>query len=191
MTGRTHDLAAFTALTVVVATQPMPQMSLATAVVALGANMLGGLVPDLDKSTSDLWNHIPAGSIIGSLIEPLMGCHRLISHSILGMVIIGFLIRQGLTVVNRVLLVDMNIVWWAVIIGYFSHLVTDTLTKEGVPWLFPIPVRIGFPPMKMLRLTTNGMLEKGLVFPGLILLNGYLIYQNYGKFLEFVKHLAR
>ena len=55
--------------------------------------------------------------------------------------------------------------------GFVSHLIMDTFTKEGVPWLFPIPIRFGIPPFSFLRLKTGGMLEKTFVFPGLILLN--------------------
>jgi hypothetical protein len=44
MTGRTHDLAAFTALTFVVATTVIPKISLATAMIAFGANMIGGYI---------------------------------------------------------------------------------------------------------------------------------------------------
>lgn len=52
MTGRTHDLAAFTALTIAIATTPIPHMSLATAIVAFSANMIGGLAPDIDQPTA-------------------------------------------------------------------------------------------------------------------------------------------
>jgi hypothetical protein len=62
----------------------------------------------------------------------------------------------------------------------------DTITKEGVPWLFPIPVRMGLPPFKLLRVTTGSFVETLGVFPGLLLVNGYLIYMHYGKFLEFI-----
>ncbi len=46
MTGRTHDLAAFTAMGVVVVSNPLPQITLATALVALIANMIGGIAPE-------------------------------------------------------------------------------------------------------------------------------------------------
>ncbi len=86
---------------------------------------------------------------------------------------------------KKVLLVDMDIVWWAFMIGFLSHLVMDTLTKEGVPWLFPIPIHFGFPPLRFLRLTTGGFVEKSIVFPGLILLTAYVVFVYYGKYLLF------
>jgi inner membrane protein len=188
MTGRTHDLAAITALTAYIAYQPLLTMSLATGVVAMAANLLGGVAPDLDQPTAGLWNKIPAGSIFGRILHPLLGSHRLISHSIVGIFMVGWLMNLLLGYTHNFLLVDENIVWYAFMIGYISHLVMDTFTREGVPWLFPIPIRFGIPPFKFLRLTTGGILEKSLVYPGLMIFNGYLFYHNYRKFIDFVTH---
>ncbi len=191
MTGRTHDLAAFTSLSFIIATTPLTQISLATAAVALSANFIGGLAPDIDQTTADLWHRIPLGSVFGRLVSPLLGGHRFISHSIAGIFLFGFLTRYFLTAISGVLLVDMNIVWFSFMVGYISHLVMDTFTKEGVPWLFPIPVKFGIPPFKALRIKTGGLIEKAVVFPGLLLLNVYLYYTFYGRYLDFVKHYIR
>lgn len=184
MTGRTHDLAAFTALSLVIATQPVHSVTLGTALVAFSANMIGGLAPDIDQSTAGFWKKLRAGTLISRLISPLFGGHRYISHSILGIVLFGFLAYWILNLARSFLLVDMTLVWWSFMIGYVSHLVMDSTTKEGVPWLFPIPWRLGFPPLSSLRLKTGGMIEKSLIFPGLLILNIYLIYQNYEHFLD-------
>jgi membrane-bound metal-dependent hydrolase YbcI (DUF457 family) len=186
MTARTHDLAAFTSLMAVVTLWPMPNMSLATAMVALGANFIGGLFPDLDNSTADVWEQVRGGHLIGKVIPPLLGGHRYITHSLVGLALIGWLVQKLLNVVGNVVLVDMHIVWWAFMIGMVSHLIVDTITKEGVMWLFPIPWRIGFLPWKSLRLTTGGILEKSIVFPGLVLINGYLIWQHYPTLLNLI-----
>jgi inner membrane protein len=187
MTGRTHDLTAFTALNLAFLYLPLTPMSLATAVVSLGAGLLGGLAPDLDQSTATLWYRLPAGSIIGRLISPILGSHRMISHSLLGVYLAGWLMKVFLNGISNILLVDMNIVWASFMIGLLSHLLVDMLSREGVPWLFPIPLNIGFPPFRFMRLKTGGIMEKSFIFPGLMLLNGYLIYENYGKYLEFIK----
>lgn len=191
MTGRTHDLVAFAALVAVLTTQEIPEMTLATAVVAFGATMIGGLAPDLDEPTANLWKKFPAGSIIGQIVRPLLGGHRLISHSLLGVFAIGYLVKFLLGKIGTVLIVDMNIVWWGFMIGYLSHLIIDTITKEGVPWFFPIPWRIGFPPFRSLRVTTDSVIERGIVFPGLMLAVGYMIYQNYGKLLFLLTNLKK
>ncbi len=188
MTGRTHDLAAFAALSYVVATQDIPQMTLATGIVALSANLIGGLAPDVDQPTAALWNRLPVGNIIGRVVHPLLGGHRFISHSILGIILFGIVLKFFLQAISSVLIVDMNVVWWAFMIGYVSHLIMDTLTRDGVPWLFPIPVRFGIPPLKALRLKTGGMMEKTIIFPGLMILTGYMYYVNYGRFLDILKH---
>lgn len=191
MIGRTHDLAAFTALTYIVVIQPLQQMTLATLIVAFSSNMIGGLAPDLDKPTADLWGRLPAGSVIGRLISPILGGHRFISHSIIGIVLFGFGVQYLLNLINSVLLVDMSLVFWSFMIGFVSHLVADSFTKDGVPWLFPIPVRFGFPPFKFLRIKTGGLLESAVVFPGLIILNVYFYYSNYSKFLDFLRHYIK
>lgn len=188
MTGRTHDLAAFTALTYVARNHGTQDMTLATMIVAFSANLIGGLAPDIDQPTADLWNRIPAGSVIGRIICPVLGGHRLISHSLVGIVVFGVVTKYLLNIMHTVLLVDMNIVWWAFMIGFISHLLMDTITREGVPWLFPIPLHLGIPPLKALRMKTGGLLENSVVFPGLIVLNAYLYYHNYHKILDFLRH---
>lgn len=191
MTGRTHDLAAFTAMTVVLVTQPIPQMTLATALVAFSANMIGGLAPDIDQPTAALWNRMRGGSIIGRLIKPFLGGHRYISHSLIGIALFGFVSKIILETMSTILLVDMQIVWWAFMIGYVSHLIMDTFTTEGVPWLFPIPIKFGIPPFRFSRMKTGGVVEKSFVFPGLLIANAYLVYAHYQKILDFITNLKR
>lgn len=186
MTGRTHDLAAFTALSYIALTQPIQHLSLATAIVAFTANMIGGLTPDIDQPTAKLWHEIPAGSVFGKILSPLFGGHRFISHSIVGAILFGFLSYWALQLASHTLLVNMTIVWWSFMIGYLSHLVMDTITHEGVPWLFPLPWKIGFPPIKVLRVKTGGVVEKAIIFPGLVLLTIYMYYLNYSKVLLFL-----
>lgn len=191
MTGRTHDLAGFTALSYIVAIQPLQEVSLATGLVALSANFIGALAPDIDQTTAELWGRIRGGSIISRLISPLLGGHRFISHSILGILLFGFVTQKILDMGKNVILVDMNIVWWAFMIGFISHLIMDTLTRDGVPWLFPIPIKFGLPPFKALRIKTGGMIEKSIIFPGLIMVNFYIFYTNYPKFLDLFRHYIK
>lgn len=187
MTGRTHDLAAFTALNYVFISFPLTQISLATAVVAIGANFIGGLAPDLDHVTSSLWQNVRGGSIIGRIIAPILGSHRMISHSILGIAIFGYTIRWFLNAISGVLIVDMNIVWWSFMIGILSHLASDLITRDGAPLFFPVPINVGIPPFRFLRIKSGGIVEKSFVFPGLMLFNGWLIYTNYSKYLDFLR----
>ena len=187
MTGRTHDMAAFTVLNLVVASQTMPNMTLATAFVAFSANMIGGLAPDLDQSTGALWRRVRLGSLAAKFLAPLFGGHRNISHSILGIFVLGFLARVIMTAISQVLIVDMDIVWNAFMLGLVSHLFMDLLTLDGIPLLFPIKWEFGFPPVRFFRIKTGGLFEKGLVFPGLLLLNMYIFYLYHPAILSFLR----
>lgn len=187
MTGRTHDLAAFTAVNLILTTQALPPISLSTALVSLGACFIGGLAPDIDTATSSFWQKIPAGTFMGRILHPLFRGHRLISHSILGLIIFGLIMKWLLGLASATLLVNMDIVWWAFMIGLISHLIMDSLTQEGVPWLFPIPIRFGFPPLRAFRINTGGLLEKILIFPSLLILNGYLFYSFYQTYINFFR----
>lgn len=189
MTGRTHDLVAFTALSIYVSTQNIPDMSLATAVVAFGANMIGGLAPDIDQSTSSVWQKVRFGRLFSKFISPLFGGHRFISHSILGIILFGFLSDLFLNLISGILLVNMHIVWAAFMIGFISHLASDTFTRDGVPWLFPIPIKFGIPPLRRLRIKTGGIIEKAFVFPGLILINLYLFYAFHEHIIGLLKNI--
>lgn len=193
MTERTHDIAALTALTIALVLTPLTPMTVGTLGVALLANQIGSAVPDLDQPTAEFYREIPAaGSIVGKVLSPLFGGHRFISHSLLGLVLIGWGMKAAIGYIGQFVIIDMDIVWWAFILGYISHLVTDSLTKEGVPWLFPIPLRFGFPPIKALRVKTGKIMETVAVYPAIIALNGYLIYTHYGKFHEFfTKYIMR
>jgi inner membrane protein len=185
MTGRTHDLAAFTSINYLIATSTLLHMSLGTAFVAFSANLIGGLTPDIDQPTADLWHKLPGGTVYSRIITPFLGGHRYISHSVLGIIIFGWLVHWLLQISSHTLIVDSSIVWWSFMIAYISHLVLDTFTKEGVPWLFPIPIKFGVPPFSFLRIKTGGFIEKYLLFPGLLVLNGIILYQHYTKYLAF------
>ena len=185
MTGRTHDLVAFTALNLVFVTMKVvPDMTFATVITALGANMLGGLLPDVDNATSDFWDKIRGGNIIARIVKPFVGKHRMISHSLLGMVLIGFLLDLLVVWLKTFILVDMEVVWWSVMIGVASHLAADGMTKQGIPLLFPLPIDFGFPPFEFMRMTTGKFVEKWIVRTALIAANGYMIYAYYDKYLS-------
>ncbi len=187
MLSRTHDFAALTALNIIFVTQPIPNISLATGLVAIMACFLGGLGPDIDDPTSDFWHNFPVGSFLGELLHPFLGGHRLISHSFLGFLVISFAVKYLLGLASSTFLVNMGVVWIAFVIGYVSHLIMDALTTEGIPLFFPIPIYVGFPPLKILRIKTGGKIEKGLVFPGLLLINIYLFYKFYPTYFNLLK----
>lgn len=188
MKARTHDVAAATALLGAVIVVPdLPVMTLATAVTAFIANQLGGIAPDIDQPTAPFWRNLPIGGIVGRVIGKMLGGHRFITHSIVGMVLVGFLLSMFLAFIQPILpSVQMDIVWWAFMIGMASHLIMDSFTKEGVPWLLPIPIKFGVPPLKRFRITTGKWTENFVAFPLLLLLVGVLCATHYSELWLFL-----
>lgn len=191
--GRTHDLAAITTLAVVVLAQPPRTVTLATAIVAVFANLIGGITPDIDQPTAPFWRNLPIGKYFGRILGAVAGGHRFLTHSLLGLVLFGFGAHWLLIFLQPVMSnVDIGLVWWAFMIGMFSHLVMDSLTKEGVPWLLPLPFKFGFPPIKKFRIVTGKKIENLIVFPGLMVLGAYICFAHYDKLLAILQtHLKQ
>ncbi len=186
MTEHTHDLAGLTLLFIAGLIWTPESITLVTLFVVVIVNQIGSTFPDLDQPTAEFYRELPASSLMGHLFSPLLGGHRHISHSIIGICLYSWLIRLLLNYLGNFFLVDMNLVWYSFILGYISHLIMDSLTKEGVPWFFPIPIRFGFPPFRFLRITTGKFLENFAIYPLLVVMNGYLLYHNYSKVSEFL-----
>jgi len=87
--------------------------------------------------------------------------------------------------------VDIDLVWWAFIIGMISHLVMDTFTKEGVPWLLPLPIKFGIPPLKRLRVTTGKWEEMFVILPMLVGIDLWLFVHYYEQLLTFLRASVR
>lgn len=192
MLARTHDLAAITALGMVVLLQPERTVALSTAIAAVFANLIGGITPDIDQPTAPLWRNLPVGGIIGRMFDRLLGGHRFLTHSILGLGLFGFGVHWLLLFLRPILgSIDVGLVWWAYMLGMASHLVMDTFTKEGVPWLLPIPIKFGIPPLKRLRLTTGKVMETMVIFPGLLIFNALFYAHHYQRLLSLLqRHLT-
>jgi inner membrane protein len=189
MIARTHDLAAVTALGVVFLLMPPSALSLSTAIVAILANLIGGIAPDIDQPTAPLWRNLPVGRYFGRIFGVLLGGHRFLTHSLIGVVLIGFLASALLTFLDPIMgSVNSEIVWWAFMIGMVSHLVMDTFTKEGVPWLLPLPIKFGIPPLKVWRITTDSGVENFIVFPLLLIFNCWFYFQHYGEIIYLLRH---
>lgn len=188
MKARTHDLAAATSLLGVMVFVPqLPVITLSTAVLAVFANQIGGILPDIDQPTAPFWRNLPIGGVIGKVVDKLLGGHRFITHSLLGLVLVGFLSYWLLTFLQPIMPhVTIFIVWLALMIGMLSHLIMDSFTKEGVPWLLPVPVKFGFPPIKSLRVTTGKWTETLIVIPILLGIAGVLITSHYGLLTNFL-----
>lgn len=186
MTARTHDLAAFTALGIVILSQPAQTVTLGTALIALLANQIGGIVPDIDQPTAPFWRNLPIGRIFGKFAGKLLGGHRFLTHSLLGVALFGFLTWLLLNFIHPLMPnVDIQIVWIGFIIGMLSHLIMDSLTEEGVPWLLPIPIKFGFPPIKKWRVVTGKSGEK-MIFLTLLAFDIWFVIVSYQEILNII-----
>lgn len=189
MVGRTHDLAAITGLLAVVLLLPtLPTMTLGTAIVAVIANQLGGIAPDIDQPTAPFWRNLPIGGVVGRMLTKMLGGHRFLTHSLIGLALLGFLTHLLLVFLQPIMpSINIDYVWWAFMIGAISHLVMDTFTKEGVPWLLPIPVKFGIPPLRRMRITTGKWVENFVFVPVLLLILGLMCMLYYSDLLALVQ----
>lgn len=177
MTARTHDVFAFASLLTAVKYFPPTNLKPATVVVALIANIVGALMPDLDQASNRLWDLVPGGNGLGKIVRKLFLSHRTISHSIVGIVIMRLAVAWLVPKLINASFVDTYMVEWAIIIGYVSHIAIDGLTEEGVPLFWPIKYKIGFPPIKSWRIKTGKWVEKLVVFP---LIVAYILWLAFG-----------
>jgi len=190
MTARTHDLAAITALGIVATVQTVRPITVATALLALLFNQVGGIFPDIDQPTAPLWRNLPIGRLFGKAFDKLLGGHRFLTHSLLGVVLTGWLFHWLLHMLNLLIpKMDAHIVWWAFMIGVASHLFMDLFTKEGIPLLLPIPVKFGFPPLKTFRLTTGKLGEK-LIFLALLIFDVWYCSAHYQHLVQIFHHIS-
>lgn len=190
MTGRTHDTAALALLGVAAVTLPPEPMTLSTVIAALLANQIGGIAPDIDHPAAPFWRNLPIGGPVGKIVRKMLGGHRFLTHSLLGvglLTMIGYWLLRFLQPIMPH--VDTTIVLGAFVIGMVSHLLMDTITKEGVPWLLPIPVKFGFPPFERLRFTTGKMTEKLIVLPTLIILIIWLCASHYNQLVSIFQNI--
>lgn len=188
MIARTHDAAALAALTAYVIVQPPGALTVATVLTALLANQIGGIAPDIDQPTAPFWRNLPVGRYFGRVFGALVGGHRFFCHSLLGV---------GAFAVGSLLLldflqpimpdIDAGFVWVAFLIGVVSHLVMDSFTKEGVPWLLPLPFKFGFPPLRRLRITTGKSIELWIILPAILGLTVWLCANHYGQITDVIQ----
>lgn len=191
MTARTHDVAAITALGIAALMYAPESLRLSTLLLAVLANQLGGVTPDIDQPTAPLWRNLPEGHFVGRVFGKLLGGHRFISHSILGFALFAWLSNLLLHFLHPIMPhVDITLVWYSFLIGYATHLVMDTLTKEGVPWLLPVPYKLGLPPLKKFRITTGKWVETLVVFPAFIAFDIWLCASHYESFVALLRHVG-
>ncbi|MCX6726345.1 MAG: metal-dependent hydrolase [Candidatus Shapirobacteria bacterium] len=176
MISRTHEAGAVAALLAIVVYHTPQGLTAQTVIIALIANTIGALLPDIDQASNRLWDLLPGGNFTGKVLRNVFLGHRTLSHSILGILLVYegsvWLISQLFN--NN--FVNVEVIIFALLIGYGSHLFLDGLTEEGLPLLWPIKWKFGFPPWKFLRIKTGHWVENWVVFPLLVVYVLYLVY---------------
>ncbi len=156
--ARSQGTSLFEAPITPLASEPVavPGLPLAMLCAAVGA-----LLPDIDHPRAALANYRVIGIPIlkpAAYVASAVLSHRGASHSL---VFWALLTALGVYFTAPLGLAPLV---WAASIGYGLHLVADTLTKAGVPWLWPIWQQpLGFPPFRSLRFHTGGLIEHLLV----------------------------
>ncbi len=161
------------------------ELTPALATILIFSTLLGASVPDLDTPTGELWQKVPAGSILSRVIHPVfIGGHRHLSHSLIGMGIFYFLFSLVLKMFSHdsVFMIQYSVnALTAFTLGFASHLFADSLTEEGVPLLFPLEYHFGIPPnpFAKMRIKTGQWFENLVVYPLVNLAIIVIIYQRY------------
>lgn len=187
MTARTHDAFAFASLVTVAAYYPPESLNLLTLFAAIVGNNIGALIPDMDSAGNRLWDLLPAGNFLGRIFKRIFYKHRTLSHSLLGFFLTYQILAWALPKFLNPSFIDPTIVLLAIMIGFLSHLLADSLTKEGLPLLFPIRINFGIPPIASLRITTGKWVERYLIFPCVWIYLILFIYYNQGRLVAVIK----
>ena len=195
MVGKSHLLVGLTAGVVLDSIVHLsgPPLTLATSVtLALVVKKsvyyfmigFGSLLPDIDNARSSIGSKL---GWVSKEIQHVAG-HRTIFHSLLGL-LLGSLLAIGLEQLVVYLLVQKgfilpaqfvgasHLVFFAVLFGCIVHIAADGLTEGGVPLLWPIHKRFGFPPNPHWRFRTGDWPEYVIVYSFIILV-GIGIWQS-------------
>jgi inner membrane protein len=150
------------------ATAPTPdQLALKAAFYGIAA--FGALVPDIDNARSTFGKRL---GVVSREIQKHAG-HRTIFHSLLGLGLTGLVVWAGQQGVARALqhfglphtaeALYANVALQALLVGYGLHIVADGLTLGGVPLLWPLHERFGFPPVRAWRFRAGSWVEPVVV----------------------------
>lgn len=190
MTARTHNAFAVASLITVAAFFPPENINVLTLILCLVGTTVGALIPDMDTSGNYLWGLLPQGDILGSYLRRIFYKHRTITHSLLGFFLIFKSLEWLLTKLLNPGFVDPYVILVAIMIGYASHLLSDSLTEEGIPLLFPLHLTFGIPPIKKVRIKTGGWFENLVIFPAIWIYLVWFVNLNKDTFLSIFKKLV-
>lgn len=187
MTARTHDFFALASLLTIGTYFPPSGLNISTTIGSFIGCVIGALIPDMDQSTNRLWDLLPAGDYLGKFLRRIFLGHRTLSHSLVGMFLLYKLLEWILPKFLNSDFISIQIVIYSIMIGFISHMVADSITEEGVPLLFPISFKFGFPPIKSWRIVTGKWFENLVIFPSLAAYLFIFIFYHYTEIINIFK----
>ncbi len=183
MTGTTHQLVALLAAFWILTIYPV-SLGPILAVIAIFAVMIGAVTPDLDHPATNILKRTIGGKLVHRLFTAFSGGHRHFTHGLLGIFAIAFLLHWIIyQFIQPTFHPQAFILLFAFMIGYISHPIADTLTDQGVPWLWPIAWNIKVPPgPEELRVTTESFAET-ILLRGALLIAAFLLLSTHWNVL--------
>ncbi|MDN5375152.1 MAG: inner membrane protein [Thermacetogenium sp.] len=115
--------------------------------VAAGVSGFASLLPDIDSPASILGRTVPVFSWGTKIVVG----HRQVFHSLLAAIAVSYLL-SSISVLQPH--------FWFLFYGYASHLLLDAMNPEGVPLLWPFPIRLSLPLVE-----TGSLLERLVLRP--------------------------
>lgn len=166
MTGKTHQIVGISAGLTYCLASNQPKYDPATFGAVLVFSILGALLPDIDQPTSKLWHYLPFGHTAAKISDPFLD-HRNITHSMLGVVIVGTVFYYLLRLFPSYWGIDSHLVFIVTMISYLFHLFADMFTNEGIPLFFPYHRFFGLPPKPFdgARIASGKWFENLIIFP--------------------------
>lgn len=182
MVAKTHNAIALASLVTIAGMFPPNNLNLTTLVGVIIGNNIGGLIPDMDTSGNYLWGLLPQGHILGKFLRKIFYKHRTITHSLLGTFLVYKFFDYILPKLFNDSFIDPSLILASIMIGFISHLFADSLTEEGIPLLYPIPLTFGIPPIRKVRIKTGHWFENWIIFPGVWIYLFFFIQKYYPTF---------
>ncbi|MEI8061511.1 MAG: metal-dependent hydrolase [Candidatus Berkelbacteria bacterium] len=166
MTGKTHRLIGLVAGGGYFLATSSALYQPATLGAVIVAAYLGSLMPDADDAGADIWHTLPFGHTVGKITDPFLK-HRNISHSLVGIAIYTIIVLMVLKLMPDYWGISIMPVLISSSIAYASHLLADSFTVEGIPFLWPWGRMLGIPPKPFdgIRIQTGKWFENLVIFP--------------------------
>lgn len=185
MTDKTHQLIGLTASTAgYFIFFPSNEITWPIALTVIIGSFLGSITPDIDQPTNKLWSSIPLGGLFGRLCGGVLGGHRNLSHSILGTGLFYLLVIWFCKYIPVNWPINPSLFAISAMVGFVFHLLADTITVRGIPYLWPFGGDMGFPPKPFegIRIITGHWFENLIILPGTTIILIVLIATHYKIF---------